>query len=70
MRSVRTLANALLSSILLFGVFAAASLAGGVAPGQIKHVLLFSVDGLHDTDLVAFVAAHAELALINKSSTI
>jgi hypothetical protein len=63
MRSVRTLAIGLLSTTLLFGLSTLPSFADGVAPGQIKHVLLMSVDGLHDIDLANFVATHPGSAL-------
>ena len=55
----KTLTGALLVSATLFGQTA---FADGIK-GAIKHVLLISVDGLHDADLSAFAAANPTSAM-------
>lgn len=55
----KTVAGALLVSAALIAQGAAAD---GIK-GAIKHVLLISVDGLHDTDLSAYVAANPKSAM-------
>ena len=40
-----------------------ASVAAAAPMGQVKHVLLLSVDGLHETDLAYYVAHHPNSAL-------
>lgn len=55
----KTLAGALLVSTALF---APTAFADGIK-GTIKHVLLISVDGLHDSDLSAYAAANPKSAM-------
>ena len=40
-----------------------AAFAEGLTKGQIKHVLLLSVDGLHDSDLTTYATANANSAM-------
>ncbi len=58
-----SLTRALLCSTIILGLSAPWAAASDLAPGQIKHVLLLSVDGLHDSDLTAYAAAHADSAM-------
>src|SRR6266852_1418641 len=39
----------------------------GASPGEIKHVLLISVDGLHTLDVSNYAAAHPDSALAELS---
>src|SRR5258708_15166312 len=39
------------------------ALAGDLAGGLVKHVLLLSIDGMHETDLANFIATHPNSAL-------
>ena len=59
MTFTKSVAGALLVSAALFAQGAAAD---GIK-GAIKHVLLISVDGLHDSDLSAYVAANPKSAM-------
>ena len=59
MRLTKSVAGALLVSAALFAQGAAAD---GIK-GTIKHVLLISVDGLHDSDLSTYVAANPKSAM-------
>ena len=59
MQFTKSVAGALLVSAALFAQGAAAD---GIK-GAIKHVLLISVDGLHDSDLSAYVAANPTSAM-------
>src|SRR5262245_25160030 len=60
----------LLSGFVSLAALAAAQFAAGASPNgfvlprkEIKHVLLLSVDGLHEGDLARYVAAHPQSAL-------
>ncbi len=59
MTFTKSVAGALLVSAALFAQVAAAD---GLK-GAIKHVLLISVDGLHDSDLTAYAAANPKSAM-------
>lgn len=59
MRLTKSVAGALLVSAALFAQGAAAD---GIK-GTISHVLLISVDGLHDSDLSTYVAANPKSAM-------
>ena len=59
MRLTKSVAGALLVSA---AVFAQGAAADGIK-GTIKHVLLISVDGLHDSDLSTYVAANPKSAM-------
>ena len=51
------------AAALCLGCAPPLALADGLAAGQIKHVLLLSIDGLHDSDLTAYATAHADSAM-------
>ncbi len=57
-----------LSSALPMLLLSPTLMAATVADGHIQHVLLFSVDGLHEVDLANFVAAHPTSALARLSA--
>ena len=56
---------AVLATLGLAGVVVAAQPAGADESASAKHVLLISVDGLHNTDLAWYVANHPGSALAN-----
>lgn len=55
--------KSLLTTTIAAGMFAASANAGDLQGGQFKHVLLLSVDGLHEKDLANFIAANPGSAL-------
>lgn len=57
------IAKLLIATTLAAGTFAAAAQADDLQAGPYKHVLLLSVDGLHETDLANFIAANSDSAL-------
>lgn len=58
----------LLCTTIAAGMFTAAAMAEDLQGGQFKHVLLLSVDGLHETDLANFIAANPGSALASLAS--
>src|SRR5262249_36601921 len=69
-RSIRRTAAVLASAVTVLGTAAVASAAalpgqggGGGQPSPIRHVLLISVDGLHQQDLAWYVKNHPLSAL-------
>ena len=60
MTSIRTVAT--LASMICF------SIPGALAQSKIEHVLLISVDGLHEVDLAHYVLRHPKSALADLSS--
>ncbi len=63
MKYHRPLVGAACAAALCLGTTAPQAWADGLVSGQIKHVLLLSVDGLHDADLTAYAAAHVGSAM-------
>ena len=60
----RVLAGAAATSIAALAVSAVSSSAGASSKtGHVRHVLLISVDGLHENDLASYIAAHPNSAL-------
>ena len=57
------IAKFLLATTIAAGAFATAAMADGLQGGPFKHVLLLSVDGMHETDLANFIAANPDSAL-------
>jgi hypothetical protein len=68
MTILSTLKRALIGSTIAFGVSASCVLAGDLTPGQVKHVLLLSVDGMHDADFAAYAAANPTSAMASLAS--
>ncbi len=64
---IKHVSAAALGLILLTGL-PAANAGGGVDAGQVKHVLLISVDGLHALDLTNYVATHPDSTFAALSS--
>src|SRR5215467_3098718 len=60
---VASIATAVGSTALASAATAQAGQAGGGHPGRIQHVLLISVDGLHQQDLARYVRTHPGSAL-------
>ena len=57
------IAGAMLMTALATASFQSAAMAQGLGNGHIKHVLLLSIDGLHETDLTNYIAANPASAL-------
>jgi hypothetical protein len=57
-----TLTGAALTGVTLAGTLAAPSHASASANGPIQHVLIMSVDGLHQNDAIWFVDNHPRFA--------
>lgn len=68
MKPANSLLGAACAAALCLGTAAPLAFADGISPGQIKHVLLLSVDGLHDADLATYVAGHPQSAMAGLSA--
>src|SRR5262245_35344110 len=57
--------------VILIGVLSLMlpHVSGAQTSGPVQHVLLLSVDGLHDVDLANFIAANPSSALAQLSAT-
>ena len=64
-----TFAKTLMAALFASTALVASGAYAEMVPGTIKHVLLLSVDGMHDSDLVAYIAANPGSAMAALAAT-